>query len=277
MSPPPVTVVIDRNDNALHTHTALAAHHLPSGRITLHPGPGTTSERALAHDLLAALGKPPLLPGRFPAGRQPVWEAATAWITALPVTHLTVLRAHRFIARHTERLLQLRALTGIRLTLVCHRPHLPAALHQALQTVDHTVTTDFATARRHYYGSPAAVRLAAVDADWPGGESGTGVLLRRWISLPALTTLMSFEDSPVCTCAAPLARERGFVPPAMPALTEREVARRLHAGTAHPYLAAELATACFTAASTSQLATARVQDAALDGSTVTLHDRHNVR
>ncbi|MGW7409750.1 hypothetical protein ACWGI9_39665 [Streptomyces sp. NPDC054833] len=74
----------------------------------------------------------------------------------------------------------------------------------------------------------------------------------------------SFEDSPACRCAAPPARERGF-------------ARRLRAGTAHPHLAVELATAWFTAASTSRLATARVQDAALDGSTVTLHDRHNVR
>ncbi|MFI2207156.1 hypothetical protein ACH47Z_42065 [Streptomyces sp. NPDC020192] len=63
----------------------------------------------------------------------------------------------------------------------------------------------------------------------------------------------------------------------MPVLTEQEVARRLHTGTARPHLAAELATACFTAASTSQLAIARVQGAALDGSTVTLYDRHKVR
>ncbi|MDG4534045.1 hypothetical protein [Streptomyces sp. AV19] len=116
-APPPVTVVIDPGDDAIHTHTALAAHHPPSGRITLHPGPGTTSETGLAHDLLASLGKPPLLPGRFPAGRQPAWEAATAWITTLPVTRLTVLRAHRLTTRRTMRLLQLRALTGIHLTL----------------------------------------------------------------------------------------------------------------------------------------------------------------
>ncbi|MGW3747007.1 hypothetical protein ACWD62_42520 [Streptomyces sp. NPDC005146] len=96
---PPVTVVLDRHDDALCTHTALAAHHPPSGRITLHPGPGTTSETGLAHDLLAALGKPPLLPGRFPAGCQPAWEAAAAWMTALPVSRLTVLRAHRLTAR----------------------------------------------------------------------------------------------------------------------------------------------------------------------------------
>lgn len=122
---PSVTVVLDRHDDTLHTHTALAAHHPPSGRITLHPGPGTTSETGLAHDLLAALGKPPLLPGRFPGGRQPAWEAATAWMAALPVTRLTVLRAHRLTARRTMRLLQLQALTGIHLTLVCHRPHFP--------------------------------------------------------------------------------------------------------------------------------------------------------
>ncbi|MGA4986828.1 hypothetical protein ACPB9I_32915 [Streptomyces cellulosae] len=146
--PPSVAVVLDPGDDAIHTHTALAAHHLLSGRITLHPGPGTTSETGLAHDLLAALGKPPLLPGRFPAGRQPAWEAAAAWMTALPVNRLTVLRAHRLTARRAERLLQLYALTGIHLTLVCHRPHLPAALHQALQTADYSVTADFQAARR---------------------------------------------------------------------------------------------------------------------------------
>ncbi|GGR53144.1 hypothetical protein [Streptomyces netropsis] len=49
--PPSVTVVIDPGDDVIHTHTALAAHHPPSGRITLHPGPGTTSETGLTHDL----------------------------------------------------------------------------------------------------------------------------------------------------------------------------------------------------------------------------------
>ncbi|GAB2771447.1 hypothetical protein GCM10027073_00700 [Streptomyces chlorus] len=48
------------------------------------------------------------------------------------------------------RLLQLRAVTGIHLTLVCHRPHLPAALHQALRTADYAITADFRAARRHY-------------------------------------------------------------------------------------------------------------------------------
>jgi hypothetical protein len=56
MPPAPVVVVIVAGDDAVHTHTALAAHHVPSGRITLHPGPGTTSESGLVHGLLAALG-----------------------------------------------------------------------------------------------------------------------------------------------------------------------------------------------------------------------------
>ncbi|MER6038329.1 hypothetical protein ABT133_31215 [Streptomyces sp. NPDC001835] len=54
----------------------------------------------------------------------------------------------------------------------------------------------------------------------------------------------------------------------MPALTESEVAHRLHRATAHPHLA----TAVFTAASTTQLATAHVHDLAPDASTITLHD-----
>lgn len=66
-------------------HTALAAPHPPSGRIALRPGPGTTSETGLAHDLLAVLGKPSVLPGRLPGGRQSAWEAVTAWLTVLPV------------------------------------------------------------------------------------------------------------------------------------------------------------------------------------------------
>lgn len=169
-APPPIAVVIDPGDDVIHTHTALAAHHPPSGRITLHPGPGTTSETALAHDLLTALGKPPLLPGRFPGGRQPAWEAATAWMTALPVTRLTVLRAHRLTARRAMRLLQLHALTGVHLTLVCHRPHLPAALHQALRTADYSVTTDFEAARRHYYGTPIAEPAPAEEPAGPASR-----------------------------------------------------------------------------------------------------------
>ncbi|MEU1050719.1 hypothetical protein ABZ400_37090 [Streptomyces sp. NPDC005897] len=266
-APPPVTVVTDRHDDVLHTHTALAAHHVPSGRITLHPGPGTTSETGLAHDLLAALGKPPLLPGGFPVGRQPAWEAATAWITALPVTRLTVLRAHRLTARRAMRLLQLRALTGIHLTLVCHRPHLPAALHQALQTADYAVTDNFQAARCRYYGTTAPVSPPVYEPARPAD---------RWLTLPALDRLVSYDSPAPCTapCTPPPIVFRHRPPPApLTQQTAREAARRLAAVTAHPRLAAALAAALFTGASFQQLATARPGDYDDTAATLALHDR----
>ncbi|MET9669426.1 hypothetical protein ABZY19_29325 [Streptomyces sp. NPDC006475] len=219
---PSVTVVLDRHDDVLYTHTALAAHHPPSGRITLHPGPGTTSETGLAHDLLAALGKPPLLPGRFPAGRQPAWEAATAWMTALPVNRLTVLRAHRLTARRAMRLLQLQARTGIHLTLVCHRPHLPAALHQALRTADYSVTAGFEAARRHYYGT--------LVAEPPPADEPTAPAI-RWLTLPALDRLVSYDSPRPCAapCTPPPIIWRHRPPPVpLTAHTAQRVAHRLH-------------------------------------------------
>ncbi len=265
--PPSVTVVLDPGDDAIHTHTALAAHHPPSGRITLHPGPGTTSETGLAHDLLVALGKPPLLPGRFPGGRQPAWEAATAWLTALPVTRLTVLRAHRLTARRTMRLLQLQARTGIHLTLVCHRPHLPAALHQALRTADYSVTADFEAARRHYYGTPIA---EPPPADEPAAP------VSRWLTLSALDRLVSYDSPRPCAdpCTPPPIAWRHRPPPVpLTAPTAQRVARRLHAATAHPRLAAAVAAALFTGASLQQLATARPCDYDDAAATLALHDR----
>lgn len=261
---PQVAVVLDRHDDAIHTHAALAAHHPASGRITLHPGPGTTGDRALAHDLLAALGKPPLLPG-YPTGRQPAWEAAIAWATALPITRLTVLRAHRLTARRIERLLHLRALTGIHLTLVCHRPRLTAALRQALHTTDHTVTADFEAAHRHYYG-PAGP-LPADDPTPPP---------TRWITLPALDRLVSYDSPTPCPapCTPPPIAYRHRPPPApLAPRTAREAARRLAGATAHPRLAATLAAALFTGASFQQLATARPHDYNAAAATLALHDR----
>lgn len=266
-APRSVAVVIDPGDDMIHTHTALAAHHPPSGRITLHPGPGITGESGLAHDLLAALGKPPLLPGRFPGGRQPAWEAAAAWMTALPVTRLTVLRAHRLTARRAMRLLRLHALTGIHLTLVCHRPHLPAALHQALRTVEYSVTADFEAARRHYYGATTAEHLPGEESARPAG---------RWLTLPALDRLVSYDSPRPCTapCTPPPIVFRHRPPPVpLTAHMARQVAHRLHAATAHPRLAAAVAAALFTGGSLQQLATARPRDYDDAAAALALHDR----
>ncbi|MFF8392696.1 hypothetical protein [Streptomyces sp. NPDC016172] len=165
------------------------------------------------------------------------------------------------------RLLELRALTGIHLTLVCHRPHLPAALHQVLQTADYCVTADFQAARCHYYGTTAPVHPPA---DEPARPTD------RWLTLPALDRLVSYDSPIPCTapCAPPPIVFRHRQPPApLSEQTAREAARRLAAVTAHPRLAAAVAAALFTGASFQQLATARPGD--YDDVTVALalHDR----
>lgn len=165
------------------------------------------------------------------------------------------------------RLLQMRALTGIHLTLVCHRPHLPAALHQALQTADYGVTADFQAARRHYYGTTAPVPQPA---DEPVR------LADRWLTLPALERLVSYGSPAPCTapCAPSPIVFRHRPPPApLTGQTAREVSRRLAAATAHPRLAAAVAAALFTGASFQQLATASPGDYDDAAATLALHDR----
>lgn len=73
----------------------------------------------------------------------------------------------------------------------------------------------------------------------------------------------------------PLRRSNGSGPGLLPA--GDAASHRGGSGVAaHPFLVAQLATAAFTAASTTQLATAHVRDLAPDGTTITLHD-HGLR
>ncbi|MGN9763464.1 hypothetical protein [Streptomyces sp. SD31] len=174
---------------------------------------------------------------------------------------------HRLTARRTMRLLQLRALTGIDLTLVCHRPYLPAALHQALQMAGYSVTADFQAARRHYYGTTVPI---PPPADEPAR------LANRWLTLPALERLVSYDSPAPCTapCTPPAITFRHRPPPApLTEQTAREAARRLATVTVHPRLAAALAAASFTGASFQQLATARPGDYDDAAATLALHDR----
>ncbi|MBO8202715.1 hypothetical protein JW613_31230 [Streptomyces smyrnaeus] len=89
--------------------------------------------------------------------------------------------------------------------------------------------------------------------------------------------MRSLDEDDHCACRPPTAGAYGFTPPSLPAADRDQIACRLHTATAHPHLAAQLATACFTAASMTQLRTARVTDVALDAHTVTLHDPANAR
>ncbi|WP_280919106.1 hypothetical protein [Streptomyces sp. SPB4] len=263
-----MAVVLDCGDDAAFTHTALAAHAPHAGRITLHPAPGTTSDTALAGDLLFALGKPAHLPGRFPHGRPPLWEAASAWTTALAVTRLTVLRTHLLDERRLQRLLGLQRQTGIHLTLVVHRPRLTAALTRALAATGHTTARTLSEARALYLGDDAKRGTAAPPPHRPAA--------RRWITLSALDRLVSY-DSPrpcthVCTPQPIVYHQRPA--PIPPTDTQAgQLAHRLHAATAHPARAAALAAAVATRASFQQLTTARADGFHPTEHTLTLHDR----
>ncbi|GHB92442.1 hypothetical protein GCM10010306_104470 [Streptomyces umbrinus] len=263
--PPPPMVVFDPGDDAAHTRAALTMHHPAAGRATIHPTPGTDSTLTLAHNVLDALGKTTPVPGYRATDPVPAWTLAAAWILALPISRLTVLRAHLLSARALDDLLALRARTGVRLYLVCHQPKLSAALERTLARTGYDMADADAVLSQDDRTPPHALRTGQATPD--SGE---------WIDLPALTTLTSYESNPTCGCTAPTAAERGFRPPALPSRIAAQVAHRLDR-TAHPHLAAHLAAAVATAASTSQLNTARIQDLAPDGTTLTLHDRHNVR
>ncbi|WP_251016734.1 hypothetical protein [Streptomyces sp. ISL-99] len=72
--------------------------------------------------------------------------------------------------------------------------------------------------------------------------------------------------------AAPIAWRHRPPPAPLTAHTAQQVAHRLHAATAHPRLAATVATALFTGASLQQLATARPRDYDDTATTLALHD-----
>lgn len=263
--PPPPVVVFDPGDDVLHTRAALAMHHPAAGRATVHPTPSTDSTLALAHNLLDALGKTTPLTGYRANDPTPAWTLAAAWLLAPPVTRLTVLRAHLLSARALHDLLALRARTGVRLYLVCHQPQPSAVLEQALTRTGYDMADADAVLSLDGQNPPHAPRPRQAAAD-----------TSEWISLPTLTRLTSYESSPACACSPPTAAQRGLHPPALPLHIATQVAHRLNR-TAHPHLAAHLAAAIVMAVSTSQLDTARVLDLALDGTALTLHDRHNVR
>ncbi|MEU9255718.1 hypothetical protein AB0D66_28205 [Streptomyces sp. NPDC048270] len=258
-----VTVLLDPGDDAAVTRAALAGHAPTAGCVTVHPTPGTTSDRYFAHDLLAALGKPARLPG-FPDARAPVWEAATAWLAALPVRRLTVLRAHLLTRTRLQRLLDLRAFTRAHLVLVCHRSRPTAALRDALTGVPHRLVE----------ASSAGGLLAGAAVPGPGQPAAPQRAAGRWITMPALERLADWDGEGHCIgCVPPPIRWRYRTRPRpRSSETGAEIARRIHGVTAHPRLAAVLAAAVFTGAAGQQLGTARLADWREDDSTLALHD-----
>uniref|UniRef100_A0AAU1I9U2 Uncharacterized protein n=1 Tax=Streptomyces sp. NBC_00180 TaxID=2903632 RepID=A0AAU1I9U2_9ACTN len=227
----PVTVLLDPADDAAVTRAALAAHNPSAGRVTVHPTPAA-SARALALDILAALGKPTELPGDWGTQGPPVFNIVGAWILALPITRLTVLRAHLLDEKIWSALLALRLRTGVHLVAVCHTRRPPAVVRTALRDIDHhTVSTD------HHVGD----LLAKAPTVPPPRRGAQG----RWITVPALAYLDSHQDFPDCHCTPPQAR-RPYVPERAYGIDQ--LAHRLATRTAYPQLVGALATAVFTGA-----------------------------
>ncbi|MFE7328176.1 hypothetical protein ACFU8W_24975 [Streptomyces sp. NPDC057565] len=262
---PDPTVLLDPSDDAFVTRAALAGHAPTAGRVTVHPAPGTTSDRYFAHDLLAALGKPAHFPG-FPDSRAPVWEAVTAWLAAIPVRRLTVLRAHLLTRTRLQRLLDLRTLTAAHLVLVCHRSRPTAALRDALTEVPHTLV----------HASAAGDLLTGTGAAVPGPGHPAALprAAGRWITVPALQRLADWDGEDHCiACHPPPIRWRYRTRPRpRSSQTTADITRRIHNVTAHPRLAAALAAAVFTGAAGQQLGSARLADWREDASTLALHD-----
>ncbi|NEB75831.1 hypothetical protein G3I40_11415 [Streptomyces sp. SID14478] len=250
--PPPITLVMDPHDDVTHTRAALAAHDPAHGRITVHPTPGTNSTLALAYDILAALGKPVPLTGYRTLDTQPAWTLCAAWILALPITSLTVLRTHLLSPRALTELLTLRTRTGLHLAMVCHKHH-STALERTLRHTD------------HFLADAEATLSLRKDNDTEEPPATPAHPSQHWINLPSLTPLNCAYTSNHCACRAPA--------PHVSRHDQRRITQRLHAATAHPHLAAKLATACFAAATMPQLSGVRIADIAIDGTTLTLHDR----
>ncbi|MEV8529870.1 hypothetical protein AB0451_38205 [Streptomyces sp. NPDC052000] len=262
--PEPVTVIVDRRDDQAFTAALLASHHLAQGRITVHPPPPRPSPTDLAYEILEALGKPVALLNRGRWGAAPPWAVAAAWIAGLPVTRLTVLRAHLLPLGAWTYLLRLREATAVPLTVVFHCPRSCAA-HRVLDDVPHILIDDLEAVRRLH---PPAPPTSRTHYRTPG----------RWITLPALDRLPHGGYFPDCLCRHPppavisgIARLKPLTPAVL-----REIAHRLATRTAHPYLAGALATAIFTAAAESQLATVRLHDYDPSHSELALHDPKGV-
>ena len=122
----------------------LLAHHDPSrGLVVVHPTPAPLRSHVLAHDVLAALGRPvSRIDAEHLGPAKRAWAAAAAWMLTERVHDLVVLRADRLPAHALVRLLTLGRQTDARLLLVCHRPQLSDPLAAALTGLDHQVFRD---------------------------------------------------------------------------------------------------------------------------------------
>ena len=136
MTHPAFIVVLDAGDDARLTHAALNAHDPRHGVLTVHPTPATTAASALAHDFLAALGRPITGLGEVAtAGLRPAWSAVTGWIVGDGIKQVLVLRAHLFREAQWHRLIELHEATGAAMLVFCHSTAVPQPARQVLAEI----------------------------------------------------------------------------------------------------------------------------------------------
>lgn len=213
--PPPLLLVLDARDDAAVTRAALAEHDPHAGLVTVHPSPGTGSTTVLAHDVLAALGKPPT---RFACEglrrEASAWSAALAWIIGEQIRQIAVLRTHLFTTRQWQRLAQLHADSGAVVIAYCHAPRIPAAARPVLEAIEYRVVSRVAEAADIL--SAWQVSLPARDGD--GDEHQ-----------PPPEPLPAVPHSEVAHFRADCARE---MPPGQFALLDAQYTAGLHAACA---------------------------------------------
>ncbi|WP_410595481.1 hypothetical protein [Amycolatopsis sp. lyj-23] len=142
-APAPVAVLADPGDDVAVTKALLDWHCPAAGRVTVHPTPFSAAPNTLAHDVLAALGRPVTrLSAEQISGAIPAWQAVAAWVGAEEITQVVVLRAHTLSAAGWARLLELRERTGIALVMVWHAPALHAPWGEHLAGVPYRETDD---------------------------------------------------------------------------------------------------------------------------------------
>lgn len=142
---PALVVVMDPEDDVAVTRAALARNEPTHGHLTIHPTPGANTQTALAHDILAALGKPVrAFAEEGLGGESAAWRAAAAWIEGERISQVAALRTHLFTPARWRRLAELPEATGAVVFAFCHIRQLPAAALAGLDGHRYQVADSFA-------------------------------------------------------------------------------------------------------------------------------------
>lgn len=163
-------MLLDPGDEVRVSVGLLERHDPAGGLVVVHPTPGLSGVAAIAHDVLAALGrsirrlKAERLVGSAQAGR-----AVVAWLLADQIEDLVVLRADRLSAAGWDWLLAVCRRTGTRLLLICHVQAVPPALADVLEGTTHEIVTDL---RRALPGRPGPAGSCAGDDPLCAGAGG---------------------------------------------------------------------------------------------------------